>query len=162
MRLYRFNIQANLILLLILSQLRSFPAPKSPCVRMRPHQVALSNKQGKWSVDSPFFSSLLKSTIEDLQELNKTEYRKVAWERMIRPIRYAWKKKKKHTSILKKEISRGKKATMWHRLLLMFFSDMALYESGSKRDCVFEDSYKWTFDCTRFHTDIKCPQAFWA
>ena len=46
-RLYRFNIQANLILLLILSQLRSFPAPKSPCVLMRPHQFALSNKQNK-------------------------------------------------------------------------------------------------------------------
>ena len=47
MRLYRFNIQANLILLLILSQLRSFPAPNSPCVHMHPHQVALPNKQSK-------------------------------------------------------------------------------------------------------------------
>ena len=162
MRLYRFNIQANLILLLILSQLRSFPAPNSPCVLMRPHQVALSNKQSKWGVDSPFFPPLLKSTIEDLQELNKTEYRKVAWERMIRPIRYAWKKKKKHTSILKKEISRGKKSNnVAQAAFNVFFGYGFIWKRIETGLCFLKTPTNDRSNAQGFK-QMKRPQAFWA
>ena len=66
---------------------------------------------------------------------------------MSRQIESAWKQKKNETYlILKKEISRGKKKTPKSNNLVQaafnVFSDMALYESRSKRDCAFEDSYK--------------------
>ena len=89
-----------------------------------------------------FFPLYCESTIQDPQELQKkSENRKVAWERMSRPIRSAWESKKRNIpQYWKKKFPEAKKTTKSNNLVqaaFNVFSGMALYESKLKRDCDF-------------------------
>jgi len=60
-------------------------------VRFKKTKQALNLQPKNEALIYLFFPASLKSTIQDPQELNKKQNRKVDWERMSRSIRSAWK-----------------------------------------------------------------------
>ena len=65
-------------------------------------------------------------------------------------------KKETCLNIEKRNFQRKKKhqkATMWYRLLLMFFRIWLHMKANWSGIVIFEESYKWTFECTRFYKD---------
>ena len=142
MRYINWIIQANPIVLLILSQIFSFPST-SACTFKKKAKVEFSNEKMKQIQLLTFFSRFIVSPQFKIHRncKKKSENRKVAWERMSRPIRSAWESKKRNIpQYWKKKFPEAKKTTKSNNLVqaaFNVFSDIALYESKLKRDCDF-------------------------
>ena len=116
-------IPPNPIILLILSQFLSFN---------------FSTKT------EAFFSASLESTIQDPQALNKGAQSRLGKKESSDWIRLE-AKKETYLNIEKRNFQREKKpqkATMWYRLLLMFFRIWLYMKEDRSVIVIFEDSYK--------------------
>ena len=138
MRYIVWIIQANPTVLLILSQLLSFPST-SACALKKQSKGWIFKRKNEANSIINFFSRFIVSPQFKIH-VKKSENRKVDWERMSRPIGFAWSKKRNMPQYWKKKFPEEKKTPKSNNVVqaaFNVFSDMASYESKLKRDCDF-------------------------